>query len=92
MAQLVRSISQVSRHGGSQFAVILLETSLQGDRCVAEKIHQRVAEEMGLILRIGIAEFPADAVAGEELVAEAEAALEFAKTASLRIADRSLIS
>ena len=92
LANLVRSVDKVSRHAAAQFAVIMPETGLQGARYVAEKVCRRMADEAGVTVRIGIAEYPTDGVTSEELAGEAEAALQFARTASIRIADRTLIS
>lgn len=92
LSALVRVVDKVSIHGRSEFAIILPETPLAGARRVAEKIYQTLIEETKLTVRVGISEFPTDAVSSEELVTEAEAGLEFAKAAELRIADRSLIS
>ncbi len=89
---LVRNVDKVARQDNSRFAVILPETPVDGARRVAEKICEQVTSELRLTVRVGIAEFPADAVSSEELIAESEAALEFSKTAALRITDRSLIT
>lgn len=87
-----RNLDTVSRHDESRFAAILPETPLEGARIVAERICQSTLEEMGVTARVGIAEFPADAVTGDELITEAEEALEFARAAELRIADRKILA
>ena len=92
MAKLVRTEDRVAHYGDSRFAIILPETPLAGARVVAERMCQKIAEEAKLTLRVGIAEFPTDATSSEELVSEAEAALQFARTAALRIVDRRVIT
>jgi diguanylate cyclase (GGDEF)-like protein len=88
----VRTVDRVSRHGDSEFALLLPETSAGGASIVAERIRRRVADETQLNVRAGIAEFPTDAVTSEELVAEANAALQFARAAETNIADRRLLN
>ena len=95
LAGLVRDADRITRRAGTQFAVVLPETPLVGARSVATKICQRVARQPRLSqsnVHLGIAQYPEDGATSEELVAEAHAALEFAKTAGLQIVDRSLIS
>lgn len=89
-AQL-RPMDRVSFHREGNLAIVLPHTPLQGALTVVEKCRVLVKDQLGLDLRSGVAEFPADAGTPEELAQEAEAALEFARTASLRVASRSLL-
>ncbi|MDP2662213.1 MAG: diguanylate cyclase [Dehalococcoidia bacterium] len=85
-------IDTVSRYHGSGFMVIMPDTALKGARALAEQICQKALEEVDLVARVGIAEFPADASTPEDLITEAEEAMEFARAAELRIADRKLLT
>lgn len=91
VCRLVRDLDKVCRHRASQMAVIMPETPLPGARIAAERICQEMAQAQ-VEVHLGLAEFPQDGATSESLLAEAEAALEFAKAAGLRIADRSLVS
>lgn len=92
LVRCVRNVDMVCRHGESQFALILPETPTDGARIVAERIRQTVAGETQLVVRVGIAEFPTDAVTSDALVSEAEAALQFARTAEAGVVDRRLLT
>ncbi len=85
-------IDTVSLHDNSGFMVILPETQQEGARSLAERICEQAAEEVGLVVRVGIAEFPTDAATPEDLITEADEALQFARAAELRIADRKLLT
>ncbi|MDO8691212.1 MAG: diguanylate cyclase [Dehalococcoidia bacterium] len=86
------SIDTVSRHDTSGFMVIVPETAQEGARFLAERICQKAVEEVDLVARVGIAEFPTDASTSEDLITEAEEAMEFARAAELSIADRKLLT
>ncbi|MBI4299746.1 MAG: diguanylate cyclase [Chloroflexi bacterium] len=88
----VRGADTLARHGQWELSVVLPETPREGARLVAERIGEQVAERLKLKLRVGIAEFPRDVASADELVREAEAALQFARTADLEIADRSVLT
>jgi diguanylate cyclase (GGDEF)-like protein len=72
------------RQGPFDFAVILPETSIEAARALAERTRLAIGsirleldpgEEIELSVSIGIASFPADATANDELVAAAQRAL-----------------
>jgi diguanylate cyclase (GGDEF)-like protein len=79
-----RGIDLAARIGGEEFAVILPETDFEGGLDVAERLRLAVREmDMPLVGQVtasfGVAEFPACAAAGRELVSVADAALYQAK-------------
>ncbi len=88
----LRSMDVVSHREESRFLVILPETPAPGAQLVAERLCEAVAAETGLRFRSGVAEFPDDAVSKDELIGEAEAALEFAQSARMTVASRSLLT
>ena len=80
-----RGINVVSRYGGDEFAILLVETSKAGARLYAERIREvvsrfRFAHGKPLTVRLGIASLPDDAAASaEELFKMADEALYAAK-------------
>ncbi|HKQ53007.1 MAG TPA: diguanylate cyclase [Pyrinomonadaceae bacterium] len=79
-----RGIDLAARIGGEEFAVILPETDFEGGLDVAERLRVAVREmNVPLVGQVtasfGVAEFPACATAGRELVLVADAALYQAK-------------
>lgn len=91
IVKTVRSLDHVSNHGGGVFSVLLVDTPLAGALVVANKLRRVIEEQTGAIVHVGIAEFPNDAVTSEDLVAEAEAALQFARTANVDVVSRNLL-
>ncbi len=80
----LRSIDMAFRYGGEEFAVILPETRLDDAYKVAERIRKtievRTRSERGPItVSLGIASWPIDGMAKEEVIARADAALYRAK-------------
>ncbi len=88
----LRSMDAVSHREESRFLAILPETPVAGAQLVAERLCESVAAETGLRFRSGVAEFPDDAVSKDELIGEAEAALEFAQSARMTVASRNLLA
>jgi hypothetical protein len=58
---------------------------------LAARLQASASREAGILLRIGLADFPRDAVTGEALIAEAREALTFARIADLLVVDRTLL-
>ncbi|MFH1263690.1 MAG: diguanylate cyclase [Pseudomonadota bacterium] len=87
LSREVRKVDAVCRHGGEEFAVILVNTSAIGAFRMAERIVAAVArsrfQHEGLTLRVtvsvGAASFPEDAKEREELIERADRALYRAK-------------
>ncbi len=88
----LRSMDAASRRDESRFLVILPETAAAGAQLVAERLCEAVESETELRFRSGVAEFPNDAVSRDELLAEVQAALEFAQGAKMTVASRSLLA
>ncbi len=89
---LLRAVDTVIQMGDATFALLLPETGIEGAQVVAEKLTTVGQELINAELRCGIAAFPSDEVTASGLFREAEEALEFARTASIQIASRSLLS
>lgn len=91
LVQQVRTTDRVAYRGEGEFVIILPHTSLAGGLAVVEKTRARLGDELALDQRAGVAEFPTDAGTADDLVREAESALEVAHTTSLRVASRELL-
>lgn len=70
----------VSFFNSTKFGAILPETDTAGARLVAERLLERLANKMRLAAHIGVAHFPSDGVTEEELMRDAQAALQLAVT------------
>jgi len=87
----LRDADQAFRYGGDEFVVILPHTTMDNGRTVADRVRQRIAEEMkkkeiAVTCSIGLACYPSDGVISGELVTVADTALYFAKrTGSNRV-------
>lgn len=86
-----RTSDRVTFHGNDQVALMLPHTPLKGALMFLDKNLPEIKEAAGLDPRMGVAEFPTDAGSADDLVAEAEAALEFGKASGVRIVSRSLL-
>jgi diguanylate cyclase (GGDEF)-like protein len=80
----VRDADQAFRYGGDEFVVILPQTTPDDGSVVANRVRQRIAEEMEksespVTCSIGLASYPSDGVISRELVTAADTALYFAK-------------
>ena len=69
-----------------EYLLLLTETSQTEARSLAHRLAYVIGERYGVDLRLGLAEFPSDGLSVEELVTEAEAALEFARGTNLTVA------
>lgn len=72
----LRSADQLTYLGGGRCALILPHTDLGGAQLVVERIAEILRRQTGHTLRAGISEFPEDAETEEQLISEAEAALD----------------
>jgi diguanylate cyclase (GGDEF)-like protein len=82
----VRNVDQAFRYGGDEFVVILPRTTREDAYTVAERVRVQIAKRMekqaiAVTGSIGLANYPADGVVAEELVAVADNALYHAKRA-----------
>ena len=86
--RVVRDVDSVSVYGLGLLAILLPETPLSGAAVVAQKA-ERVAREQGnLTIRVGAAAYPDDAATCDELLREAEAALELAALSRVHVVDQ----
>lgn len=86
-----RTSDRVSFRSEDQLALVLPHTTAKGALAFLEKHLSEIKVATGMDPRIGIAEFPSDAGLAEDLVTEAEAALEFGKASGMRIVSRTLL-
>ena len=80
----VRSADRAFRYGGDEFAILLPQSQAADALVVAERVRGRIANEMGskktgITASLGLASWPNDGVAPDELVNAADRALYYAK-------------
>ena len=80
----IRTVDTAFRYGGEEFAVILPETPLENAQKVAERIRETIETNLSsrmtaVTASLGIASWPGDGAAKEEIIACADAALYLAK-------------
>ena len=80
----IRHTDQAFRYGGDEFIVIMPQTGMEDGYTVAERVRERVAEEMeakeiAVLCSIGLASYPSDGIISGELVTVADTALYYAK-------------
>jgi len=80
----IRDADRAFRYGGDEFIAILPETSKEDAYLVAERVREKMIEEMvrqtnAITCSIGLASYPVDGVISGELVAGADTALYYAK-------------
>ncbi|MGI5835407.1 MAG: GGDEF domain-containing protein [Chloroflexota bacterium] len=88
----VRTMDIVSRYDESRFLIVLPETPSVGAANVADRLCREVMALTSVRFRSGMAEFPIDGAAKNELLDEAEAALEFARRTDINVATRSALA
>lgn len=77
-----REVDTPARYGGDEFALVLPESSFESATRVAQRISQRLAEDVEvptLSISVGVAEYPRDGSTIESLLNEADRALYEAK-------------
>ncbi len=84
MRNSIRSADQAFRYGGDEFAVLLPNTSIDAANQVAERIRKQVASKMiagntPVTVSLGLANWPANGIEANEIIAAADAALYHAK-------------
>jgi diguanylate cyclase (GGDEF)-like protein len=80
----VRNTDQAFRYGGDEFAILLPNTPIDAATQVADRIRHKIAAKVktghiAITASIGLANWPADGVAANEIVAAADTALYRAK-------------
>jgi len=86
-----RTSDRVSFRSEDQLALVLPHTTVKGALGFLEKHLPDIKVAAGVDPRIGVAEFPTDAGLAEDLVTEAESALEFGRASGMRIVSRTLL-
>jgi len=87
-----RAIDTSARYGGDEFALVLPGTTSEDARRVAQRISQRLTEDVEvprLSVSIGIAEYPRDGLTIEHILSAADQALYNEKH---RVAGRSMVT
>lgn len=89
LTRTVRSTDFVARYGGEEFVIILLEAGKDEGLRIAEKIRQRVEQQVfpgeesqpggNLTVSVGVATFPTHAASKQELIEAADRAMYIAK-------------
>jgi len=84
MKRAIRSADQAFRYGGDEFAILLPQTTIEAAYPVAERVRKRVASEVKteytlVTASLGIANWPADGIGPNEIIAAADTALYHAK-------------
>jgi len=87
-----RLLDKVVDLGNGEVLLVLAETPLGGAETVAWRLRAQFSEHVPAPVRVGIAEFPRDAVTEAGLMEEVHQALAFARTANIPVVDRSLLS
>lgn len=80
----IRSTDQAFRYGGDEFAILLPNTPIDAASQVADRVRRQVAANVKaghitITISLGLANWPADGVAADEIVAAADGALYRAK-------------
>jgi len=80
----IRDADEAFRYGGDEFAVLLPQTSIKDAREVAERVRRRIASEIKTgqtptTASLGLASWPVDGIAINEVINAADKALYYAK-------------
>jgi diguanylate cyclase (GGDEF)-like protein len=87
LAREARTTDLVARYGGEEFAVVMPETDAAGGLVIAERIRERIAQQvtatsqgpLKVTMSLGVATSPEDGQKKAELIERADACLYFAK-------------
>lgn len=86
-----RASDRISFRSEDALALVLPHTNVKGAVAFLDKNLPDIKVAIGVDPRIGVAEFPSDAGLPEELVSEAESALEFGRASGMRVVSRALL-
>jgi diguanylate cyclase (GGDEF)-like protein len=80
----IRDVDEAYRYGGDEFAILLPQTSVKDAREVAERVRRRIASEIkaggtSMTASLGLASWPVDGIAINEVINAADKALYYAK-------------
>jgi diguanylate cyclase (GGDEF)-like protein len=80
----IRDADEAFRYGGDEFAILLPQTSIKDAREVAERVRHRIASEIKtghtpMTASLGLASWPVDGIAINEVINAADKALYYAK-------------
>jgi len=80
----VRDADEAFRYGGDEFAILLPQTSIKDAREVAERVRHRITSEIkagstSMTASLGLASWPVDGIAINEVISAADKALYYAK-------------
>ncbi len=80
----IRDADEAFRYGGDEFAILLPQTSIKDAREVAERVRRRIASEVkaghpSMTASLGLASWPVDGIAINEIINAADKALYYAK-------------
>lgn len=92
MMKGLRCMDSVARYDDSRYLILMPETTANSAQVVGDRLCREIMSVTSLRFRAGVAEFPSDAVSRDELVDEAEAALEFARSTDITVASRAVLA
>ncbi|MDH5696844.1 MAG: diguanylate cyclase, partial [Dehalococcoidia bacterium] len=80
----IRDADEAFRYGGDEFAILLPQTSIKDAHEVAERVRRRIASEIkagstSMTASLGLANWPVDGIAINEIINAADKALYYAK-------------
>jgi GGDEF domain-containing protein len=90
--EMLRVTDRMARLGGSTYIALLPATDAPGGAVVAEKLRHSCAERGISPLRFGVATFPDNALSAADLLEEAFAALQLARTGGLQYAGPDMLA
>jgi len=84
ISRAIRSSDQAFRYGGDEFAILLPQTALDAAHQVTERVRKKIGARMGtydvrVTASLGLANWPADGLSQNEIIAAADEALYAAK-------------
>jgi len=88
---LVRTTDRVIISRPGEVTVLMPHTPLKGALTALDRLRLAVQDSVDTGCSVGVAEFPNDAADADELVNEAQHALDFARQAELEVASRDLL-
>jgi diguanylate cyclase (GGDEF)-like protein/PAS domain S-box-containing protein len=75
----IRDADAVARYGGEEFLIMLPESTLEKALITAERIREKVSQDTGTTISLGVASYEQDMIKQEQLINKADEALYRAK-------------